>query len=43
MAKSVYLTAVIATIAILLIVFFSVNVSESSRVVSLMKRLNKFL
>lgn len=32
MAKSVYITAVIATIAILLIVFFSVNVSESSRV-----------
>jgi len=32
MAKSVYLTAVIATIAILLILFFSVNISESNRV-----------
>ena len=32
MAKSVYITAVIATIAILLILFFSVNVSESNRV-----------
>lgn len=32
MAKSVYVTAVIATIAVLLILFFSVNVSESNRV-----------
>ena len=32
MAKSVYVTAVIATIAILLVLFFTVNVSESNRV-----------
>jgi hypothetical protein len=32
MAKSVYVTAVIATIAILLILFFTVNVSDSNRV-----------
>ncbi len=32
MAKSVYVTAVIATIAVLLVLFFTVNLSESNRV-----------
>lgn len=35
MAKSVYLTAFVATIAIVLIVLFSVNLGESSRIASL--------